>query len=276
MANDPEQLKSFLSSRCGAGAALAFSGGVDSTLLLAVLCECRKEKDFPLLAITANTPLQSKRDMEDVREIAAGFEVPLELVDCDVLMLDEVRNNHPDRCYHCKRFIFESMLKKAGEYGIGLLFEGTHADDLASYRPGIKALKELSVVSPLAELGIGKVQIRELAASMGIKIAAKPSSPCLATRFEYGTRLTAEKIGRTGKGEEFLRSILPADADLRLRVHGDLARIEINADNFHLLFKERQRIVNELRKNGFSEITLDLAGFRSGSFDHIADEADKM
>lgn len=267
MANDLEKLKNFLLNCCKDGAALAFSGGVDSTLLLAVLSICRREKGFPLLAVTAESPLQSRREIEDIRACAAFYNVQLELVHCAVLEIPEIKNNSPERCYHCKRFIFENMIRKAAEYGIGTMIEGTQFDDLKSYRPGMKALKELGVISPLAETGIGKQSIRSLAAGLGVRNAFKPSVPCLATRFEYGSVLEEEKILNTGLGEEFLRSLLPADADLRLRVHGDLARIEVAPENMELISSHRELIVEKLRELGFFRITLDLGGFCSGGAD---------
>ena len=262
-----EKLETFLMPLCKEGVALAFSGGVDSTLLLAVLSRMQKKTAFPLLVLNAVSTLQSVQDKEAVDKAALEYGVKVDSLSCDVLSLPEVRNNDISRCYHCKKMLFNTMLDFAAGQGISTLLEGSHADDLKAYRPGRKALEELGVVSPFSRLGITKQQIRSLAAWLNVAVAERPASPCLATRFDYGTLLTAEKLQQTAKGEAFLRTLLPANADLRLRVHGPLARIEVNTCFFPLLVSRREEIADTLKKIGFERVTLDLEGFSSGSYD---------
>ena len=145
--------------------------------------------------------------------------------------------------------------------------DGTNGDDLHVYRPGRRALRELGVVSPLAELGFTKAEIRQLAAERGLKCAKKPAMPCLATRFAYGTELTPERIRQVAQGEELLRKLLPADTDLRLRVQDRIARIEVSPDELETVLRNRTGISAGLKKLGFEFITLDLEGFRSGCYD---------
>ena len=266
-ADNLQRLEQFLRPLCSGGIALAFSGGVDSSLLLALLVKMQREEKFPLLVLSALSTLQSARDLAEINAVAAGYGVEVHFVNCDVLAIAEVRHNAPLRCYHCKKFLFETMLAKAAEQGISTLLEGTHADDLKSYRPGRQALAELGVLSPLAELGISKNEVRIMAKALHVKTAERPSSPCLATRFDYGTELTEEKLQMAGEGERVLRELLPDDADLRLRIHGKLGRIEVSERYFSTILNQRHRIIRELEKLGFEKITLDIAGFSSGSFD---------
>lgn len=267
MADTLGKLTSFLRPLCSSGVSLAFSGGVDSSLLLALLMKMRQEEDFPLLVLSVLSPLQSDEDVEAVKSVAAACKAEVEFLFCDVLGLPEVKNNHPERCYFCKKALFKAMFARSAEQGISTLLEGTHADDLSAYRPGRKALAELGVISPFARLGISKEEIRRLAARLDVKTAERPSTPCLATRFDYGTELTAEKLKTAGEGEKILRSFLPPQADLRLRIHGTLGRIEVSEEAFECLLHRRREAVEQLKALGLEKVTLDLAGFASGSFD---------
>ena len=266
-ADNLQQLEQYLRPLCSGGIGLAFSGGVDSSLLLALLVKMQRQEKFPLLVLSARSTLQSTRDLAEIDAVAAGYGVEVVYVNCDVLGIAAVKHNAPLRCYYCKKFLFETMLAKAAEQGVSTLLEGTHADDLKSYRPGRRALAELGVRSPLAELGISKSEVRAMAKALHVKTAERPSSPCLATRFDYGIELTEEKLRMAGEGERVLRELLPADADLRLRVHGKLGRIEVNDRYFSLVLSRRHRVIQELEKVGFERITLDIAGFASGSYD---------
>ena len=266
-ADNLQQLEQYLRPLCSGGIGLAFSGGVDSSLLLALLVKMQRQEKFPLLVLSARSTLQSTRDLAEIDAVAAGYGVEVVYVNCDVLGIAEVKHNAPLRCYYCKKFLFETMLAKAAEQGVSTLLEGTHADDLKSYRPGRRALAELGVRSALAELGISKSEVRAMAKALHVKTAERPSSPCLATRFDYGIELTEEKLRMAGEGERVLRELLPADADLRLRVHGKLGRIEVNDRYFSLVLSQRHRVIQELEKVGFERITLDIAGFASGSYD---------
>lgn len=261
------ELQQYLRTLAPDGIALAFSGGVDSSFLLALLKELHQENPFPLFALTMQTVFQSDEEIRETRELSRESGVPLKLFSCDPLSLPEIRNNPPDRCYWCKRFIFNQFTVFCREYGIRNLMDGTNADDLHVYRPGRRALAELGVISPLAEFGFTKAEIRKCAAERGLHCHAKPSMPCLATRFEYGVELTPERIAQAGKGEALLRKYVPETADVRLRVHGKMARIEVSPEALAGVLEKRKQIAAELHLLGFEFVTLDLEGYRSGCFD---------
>ena len=265
--NRIDELKRNLRLLAPHGIALAFSGGVDSTFLLSVLKELHDETPFPLLALTMHTVFQPDDETEAAKRQAAEFGVEAEVFTCDPLALPEVRSNPPDRCFWCKRKIFRTFLDVCRARRIAHLLDGTNADDGHAYRPGRRALKEFGVLSPLASLGFTKQEIRELSAERGLPTATKPSMPCLATRFEYGAELTPERIAQVGRGEAFLRTLLPETADLRLRVQGKNARIEVPAAAFELMLKNRAAIAETLHGLGFEFVTLDLEGYRSGCYD---------
>ena len=261
------ELKNFLRERSHQGIALAFSGGVDSSFLLSVLCELRQEKPFLLKAVMMQTVFLDGSELTDALDFTQECGAELQVFHFDPLTLPAIKNNPPDRCYHCKHRIFSEFLDYARKNGYGVLMDGTNADDLGVYRPGRRALRELGVVSPLAELGFTKAEIRKLCAVRGLKCAVRPSRPCLATRFEYGTELTPELVERTGEGEKLLRNILPENTDIRLRVQKNIARIEVPPAVMEPLLRERVKIIDGLKQLGFEFITLDLEGFRSGCYD---------
>lgn len=262
-----EELKNYLRNKTAAGIALAFSGGVDSSFLLAVLKEICDETPFPLQALTMLTVFQRPDELTEARQFASSCGVELAEFRCDPLSLPQLKNNPPDRCYWCKRHIFQVFQNYAAENQLGILMDGTNGDDLHVYRPGRRALRELGVVSPLAELGFTKAEIRQLAAERGLQCAKKPAMPCLATRFAYGTELTPERLKMVAEGEELIRRLLPADTDLRLRVQDRIARIEVSPEALETVLRDRREISAGLKKLGFEFITLDLEGFRSGCYD---------
>lgn len=262
-----EKLKQYLEPRIVNGAALAFSGGVDSSVLLEILRRLREDSPFPLIALSMYSVFQKDEELEEIRRAADAAQVELVIFDFDPLSLPAVKNNPPDRCYHCKYAVFSHLKSEAESRGIGIIMDGTNADDLKVYRPGRTALQELGVVSPFAELGITKKEIREMAAELGLSCASKPAAPCLATRFEYGTVLSGEAIHRVAQGEEFLHSLFPEARTIRLRVHGTVARIELPDAQISEAAANREEIVSALKELGFHYVTLDLEGFRSGSMD---------
>lgn len=270
-----ERLRQYLQKLAPEGIALAYSGGVDSTLLLAVLAEMAKEKPFPLAVLTAATPLQDKAEIKAAADIAAGFGVERKLFSFDPFLLPEVAGNLPDRCYHCKRKIFSLFAEYAAKHGLQHLVDGTNADDLRVYRPGRKALRELGVVSPLSELEIAKADVRRLSAALGLPTANKPAVPCLATRFDYNTRITAAMVEQVAEGERVLRRLFPEVRNLRLRVRGNLARIEADKEILPLFVACADAAVDALKTLGFDFVTLDLEGFRSGSQDVRLPPAEK-
>ncbi len=260
-----EPLKNYLRELSAEGIALAYSGGVDSTLLLAILGELNREKAFPLQALTMQTVLQSAAEIEDAKNLATEYGIKHKILTFNPFSLEEVKNNRTDRCYHCKKAIFSQFADYARQHGLQRILDGTNADDLNVYRPGRKALRELGVISPLAELGMTKEQIRAMSAELGLTTATKPAVPCLATRFEYNTLLDDEKIASVAKGEELFKKMFPEIPDIRLRVHGTLARIEVSKEFVPQI--SSSDIAEKLKKLGFDYVTLDLEGFRSGSFD---------
>ena len=265
MKNKLNELRRMLEDLSADGVCEAFSGGVDSALLLTVLSELRARKDFPLLAVVFATAFHTAEETASALKLAEELGVPAERVDRDVLADPVLRANPKDRCYHCKRRLFSEMKRIAGEHGIRNLVDGTNADDTKVYRPGRRALEELGILSPLALCGFTKDEIRAAARELLIPVADKPSTPCLATRFPYDTLLTDEALRRVERGESVLREF--GLNVVRLRVHGDVARIETDPEGFELVTARRFEIAFALRGEGFPYVTLDLEGFRSGSMD---------
>ncbi|MGI5906563.1 MAG: ATP-dependent sacrificial sulfur transferase LarE [Candidatus Pararuminococcus gallinarum] len=246
------------------GLCIAFSGGVDSGLLLGIAAQL----PIRVHAVTFATQLHPAVDLEAARAMAHELGVIHTILPIDELSDEGILMNPHDRCYRCKRLLFSKLREYAEEQGLGCVMDGTNADDLTEYRPGLRALAELKVVSPLAELGLHKSQVRELAQAMGMSIAQKPSSPCLATRLPYGTRITPQALAQIEQGESFLKD--NGFQVCRLRVYGDTARIEILPDDFHRMMELREDVIQYIKGLGFSYVTLDLEGFRSGSMDvHI-------
>lgn len=261
------RLKNYLQNLSVGGVALAFSGGVDSCLLLALLSELNKKNPFPLVALTMQTALQDETEISEAKKIAQLLDVNHEVLTFNPFDLEAVRYNHLDRCYYCKKAIFEKFFDYAKVHELKYVLDGTNADDLTVYRPGRKALSELGVRSPLAELGISKADIRKMSSELGLSTASKPAVPCLATRFEYNTFLDEVSLKRVAEGEKLIRALLPQSCNFRLRVHGNIARLEIPVSLFSEAMALRQELVNSLKNLGFNYVTLDMEGFRSGSFD---------
>ena len=262
-----KDLETYLKKLAPEGIALAFSGGTDSALLLAVLSRICQQNPFPLKALTMRSALQNSDEADEAVRLAKDFNVCHKVFSFNPFSLPEVRHNRTDRCYHCKKAIFTQFAAYARKNNLKFLLDGTNADDLKVYRPGRKALQELGVVSPLAELGINKRQIRELSAELGLKTAFKPAAPCLATRFEYNTLLDDASLQRAAEGEKIIKNAFPALGDIRLRVHGNLARLEVPKDSLSAVAADSAAVVEKLKRLGFDFVTLDLEGFRSGSFD---------
>lgn len=262
-----ERLKAYLRELTNNGIALAYSGGVDSTLLLAVLAGLKQEKPFAVTALTMHTALQDSQEITEAKGLAEKFGIKQKIFSFNPFSIEAVRHNRIDRCYHCKKAIFTQFVAYAQERGLKYLLDGTNADDLNVYRPGRKALSELGVISPLAELGIDKTEIRKMSEKLGLPTAFKPATPCLATRFEYDTLIDDAAMLRVAEGERLLKEMFSEIENIRLRVHGNLARIEVEKKDFPLVLAQSKGISEKIKKLGFDFITLDLEGFRSGSFD---------
>lgn len=246
---------------------LAFSGGVDSSLLLKMACICAGETGKKVWAVTFRTRLHPPCDMEIARRVAAEMQAEHVVIDVDELEMEEIRQNPENRCYLCKKNLFGKLVKFAEEKGAECILDGTNADDLQVYRPGIRALKEYGVKSPLAICGITKAEVKALAASCDISVAERPSTPCMATRLPYGSELSYELLDRIAEGEEWIRNRLGDQKNIRLRVHGDVVRIETDQEGMELLLEHRKETAKMLKSLGFTYITMDLDGFCSGSMD---------
>lgn len=255
----------YMKKLCQKDVMVAFSGGADSALLLKAAVEAAKESGKKVYAVTVQTKLHPAADLPAAKKAAAEIGAIHKVLYVDEFSDEKIRYNPKDRCYLCKKNIFETIKKLAEELQVETILEGTNEDDLHVYRPGIKALKELQIISPLAESHMTKKMVRELAAEYGIEAADRPASPCLATRLPYGTLLDEELLKRIDEGENFLRTY-PL-YNVRLRVHGNIVRIEADKKDFQVLMLHADEIIHKLKELGFHYITLDLEGFRSGSMD---------
>lgn len=250
---------------------VAFSGGVDSSLLLKLFSEASKKSGNRVYAVTANTKIHPVKDIEIASCVAAEMGAEHRIVTIDELREAGIENNPVDRCYRCKKSIFNKIIQLANDEGIYTVAEGTNSDDLGMYRPGIRAIRELGIKSPLAEAGFTKEEVRKFAAEFGISVSERPSTPCMATRFPYGVKLDYESIRKVEDGEIWLRE--NGFYNVRIRVHGNIARIEVDKRDMNLVIDKKDEITEYLKKLGYDYITLDLEGFRSGSMDiHIKDK----
>jgi TIGR00268 family protein len=260
-----EKLYNLLEQHSEEGIAIAFSGGVDSSLLLKAACDVSAKRNRPVLAVTFETKLHPHGDLEEARDMAKKFGAIHQTILVDEFTDTEIMNNPIDRCYRCKRLLFQTLIEYAKEQGYTYLIDGTNYDDLDAYRPGMKALKELGIHSPLLELQITKQQIRSLASHLEVSSSDKPSAPCLATRLPYGTHFDYELLHRIDQGEQYIRSL--GYYNVRLRLHEDILRIEVDKSSLSKFIEDADRIIQHLKELNFIYITLDLEGFRSGSMD---------
>lgn len=244
---------------------VAFSGGVDSSLLLKLAVEAAREYGTRVYAILMHTMLHPAGEAGEARTSAAEMGAEFRMLSIDELQGAGILDNPEDRCYRCKKYLFEQLVQESRGLGVSVVLEGTNEDDLHVYRPGLRAVKELGIISPLADAGLVKEEVRRLAGDLGIPASNKPSTPCLATRFPYGTRLSHENMRKVEKGEKFIREL--GFYNVRLRIHGDIVRIEVNTEEFGELMRKREEITAYLKKLGYSYVTLDMEGFRSGSMD---------
>jgi len=246
---------------------IGFSGGVDSSLVAWVAHAILGER---MLAVTVRSPVESPEETQLAIDLARLGGFRHQVIDMDDLADPIFTANPPDRCFHCKLRRFGALKTLAQDQGLAWLADGTNADDASDYRPGLRALQEIGVRSPLAEAGLNKADIRALAQSLGLPNWNKPAAPCLATRFPYNTHLTHPEIESVGKAEHYLHeSGFPS---VRVRVHGDLARIEAPAENFGALLAMREQIASHLNQLGYAYIALDLLGYRMGSMNETLED----
>jgi pyridinium-3,5-biscarboxylic acid mononucleotide sulfurtransferase len=241
--------------------AVAFSGGVDSSYLLAAAVDALGAEH--VVALTADSPLLPRHELERARAVAAALGVRHQVVLFDDLQIPEVAGNQPLRCYYCKKARFAALLNLASA---SVLLHGENRDDAQDYRPGSQAARELGVRAPLAEVGLTKAEIRWLSRQRGLPTADVPAAACLATRFPYDTPLTREGLERVERAEQVLGEML-GEIQLRVRDHGSVARIEVAAEAIPILAQDelRERVVDRLHELGYRYVTLDLNGYRMGA-----------
>jgi len=249
---------------------VALSGGADSALLLRLAAEHVPGR---VLAASVVSPLHP--DSSHAAEVARVIEVEHRVIEVDPLSDPAFRRNPPDRCYLCKHMIFSALCDLARDEGLDTVIDGSNVDDLDDFRPGRRALAELGVRSPLVEAGLTKADVRALSRDLGLSTASRVSDTCLATRFPYGVELTHEALLLAGRAEEILRPLV--DGALRVRVHGGCARIEVGRNEIPRLTDPEvsQRVEELLRNLGFERVTVDLAGYRSGSMDEALTEDER-
>lgn len=242
--------------------AVAFSGGVDSTYLLHLAHTLNPSK---VVALTASSPAYPKRETDFARRFAEENGIKHVVLPTEELENEGYAANPTTRCYHCKTTLYGSMLKTAQSMGFRALLDGTNADDARDFRPGMKAADELGVISPLRDVGLTKQEIRDLSRARGLETWNKPAFPCLSTRFPFGERITEQKLSIVERAEDFLREF--GFSQLRVRVHGNVARLELTPEEFPKILDPfvREKITAQLREFGFRYIAMDLDGYRYGS-----------
>ncbi|MBO5652092.1 MAG: ATP-dependent sacrificial sulfur transferase LarE [Selenomonas sp.] len=247
--------------------AIAFSAGVDSTLLLKAAVEFLGREQ--VLALTVQSPLAPAAEVAEARAFCREEGIRHEVLTLDPLIYYDVRTNPPERCYFCKRLIFGKLREAAGRGHIVHLLDGTNADDMQDYRPGARALQELGILSPLKEAGMGKSDIRAYAAALGLAAAQKPSAACLASRIPYGEELSLDKLQRIDQAEAFLHQ--EGFSQVRVRSHGDMARLELLPEDIGRFMTAGlyEQTAQKLKKLGFAYVTLDLEGYRMGSMNEM-------
>ncbi len=245
-------------------AVIAYSGGVDSTFLSKVAFDVLGDK---ALAVTVKSEVHPQWEFEEAVELAKEIGFKHETISAEALSIPKFSDNPPDRCYYCKKEILIKLKEFARERGFKHVIEGTNLDDTGGHRPGMKALAETGVRSPLKEAKLAKADIRELSKRFGLPTWDKPSYACLASRFPYGIRITEEKITAVDKAETFLRDF--GIKQLRVRHHDQIARIEVAEADMETLLQNRETIVSKLKGLGYAYVTLDLQGYRSGSMDEV-------
>jgi uncharacterized protein len=244
--------------------AIAYSGGVDSTFLITIAYEVLGDRS---LAVTATSSTYPIRELKEAEQYAKTLGIPHVVINSEELDIDGFAHNPPDRCYYCKKELFQKIQQIAHEHHLAYVLDGSNEDDASDYRPGTKARGELGIRSPLQDVGLTKQEIRELSKSMHLSTAEKPALACLASRFPYGTTITREGLRQVEAAEEFLLSL--GIYHCRVRYHDSIARIEVPQDDFPVILIHSQAIVKRFKDLGFTYVTLDIEGYRTGSLNEV-------
>jgi len=252
--------------------AIAYSGGVDSTFLLKVAADVLGDK---VIAITAKSTTYPEREFKEAVKYIGDIGAKHIVIISEELEIEGFAKNPIDRCYFCKKELFSKVRKVADDNNINAVLDGSNADDVSDYRPGMKAASELEVISPLKDAGLTKDNIRELSKRLGLPTWNKPAFACLSSRFPYGNEITVEKLSMVERAEQFLMDL--GFKQIRVRHHGDIARVEVNAQERNKFFdiELMDKVANELKSIGFKYVTLDLLGYRTGSMNEVLSEAEK-
>ena len=251
---------------------VAYSGGVDSTYLLAASLEALGPER--VLAVTADSPTYPDSEQDEALELARTLGARLRLIQTNELDDERFANNPPERCFFCKSHLFGDMTDIAQSEGLRHVVYGATEDDLGDFRPGMRAAKECGARAPMLEAGMAKDDVRTLSRQMGLPTWDKPAMACLASRFPYYATITAEALACIEQAEDFLRSEIGLK-QVRVRHHDDIARLELEPSDFSTALDERnrQRIVDRLKELGYAYVTMDLQGFRSGSMNEVLAES---
>jgi len=246
--------------------AVAFSSGVDSTFLLYAAKEALGDK---AIAVTAHSCSFPERELKETKAFCENHNIRQFIFDSEELDIEGFSQNPKNRCYLCKRELFQKIINIAADNGITVIAEGSNLDDNGDYRPGLQAVAELGIKSPLREIGFTKADIRALSRHLGLPTWNKQSFACLASRFVYGETITEEKLGMVDRAEQLLLDL--GFHQMRVRIHGTMARIEVMPEEFPKLIEEdiRTRITTTLKSIGFTYITMDLIGYRTGSMNEV-------
>jgi len=249
---------------------VAFSGGVDSTFLLKVAHEVLGDRVW---AVTATSPTYPQSEFREAGQLAEQIGASRIVIDSNELLIPGFSHNPADRCYHCKKELFELCLAKADELGLSFVADGSNTDDLGDYRPGRRATAELGIRSPLLEAGLSKEEVRLLSRELGLPTWDKQPFACLASRFPYGTEITADRLAQIERCEEFLKN--SGFHTYRVRFHDETARIEVGEAEIarFLIPEQRRAIVDFFKATGFAYVSLDLEGYRTGSMNRTLPEA---
>ncbi|MBC7765240.1 MAG: ATP-dependent sacrificial sulfur transferase LarE [Hyphomonadaceae bacterium] len=245
---------------------VAFSGGVDSSFLLKVCHDVLGDK---VIAVTATSATYPEREFLGAQALCVQYGIKQMAVVSEELEIEGFSDNPPNRCYLCKKELFTKIWDIAKQHGISYVLEGSNVDDLGDYRPGMLAITELGVSSPLKDAALTKAEIRTLSKQLGLSTYNKPSFACLSSRFPYGTKITREKLKMIDLAEKYLLDL--GFYQVRVRIHGDLARIEVGQDEVHKMFENGQnvQITQAFKGFGFAYVTVDTLGYRTGSMNEV-------